>query len=147
MDGKRMPVPFSTKVRATPEVIDGDRHLQFPDGDYRSRRRIDCRRSIKLGQQPKCRREITEISWHLAWRTLRTRKGALMAAWLFKQEPSCYSWADLVRDKRTLWDGVSNALALKHLRQVKPGERVFFYHTGKEKAVVGEMRVVKVGTD
>jgi predicted RNA-binding protein with PUA-like domain len=70
-----------------------------------------------------------------------------MAAWLFKQEPSCYSWAQLVRDKRTLWDGVSNALALKHLRQVKPGERVFFYHTGKEKAVVGEMCVVQVGPD
>jgi predicted RNA-binding protein with PUA-like domain len=70
-----------------------------------------------------------------------------MAAWLFKQEPSCYSWADLVRDKRTTWDGVNNALALKNLRQVRAGERVFFYHTGKEKAVVGEMRVVTTGPD
>jgi predicted RNA-binding protein with PUA-like domain len=70
-----------------------------------------------------------------------------MAAWLFKQEPSCYSWSDLLREGRTIWDGVSNALALKHLRQVRTGERVFFYHTGKEKAVVGEMRVVKSGPE
>jgi len=65
-----------------------------------------------------------------------------MAMWLFKQEPGCYSFADLRRDGRTVWDGVSNALAKKHLRQVKRGDRVLFYHTGKEKAVVGEMRAV-----
>jgi predicted RNA-binding protein with PUA-like domain len=64
-----------------------------------------------------------------------------VALWLCKQEPSCYSFDDLVRDGRTVWDGVSNALARKHLRQMKPGDRVFFYHTGKEKAVVGEMVV------
>jgi predicted RNA-binding protein with PUA-like domain len=64
-----------------------------------------------------------------------------MAIWLCKQEPSCYSFDDLVRDGGTVWDGVSNALARKHLRQMKPGDRVFFYHTGKEKAVVGEMVV------
>jgi predicted RNA-binding protein with PUA-like domain len=62
--------------------------------------------------------------------------------WLFKQEPGCYSYDDLERDGRTLWDGVTNALARKHLRSVKPGDRVLFYHTGKEKAVVGEMKVV-----
>jgi predicted RNA-binding protein with PUA-like domain len=61
--------------------------------------------------------------------------------WLFKQEPACYSFADLERDGRTVWDGVSNALALRHLRQVRVGDRVLLYHTGKEKAVVGEMRV------
>ncbi len=65
-----------------------------------------------------------------------------MSRWLFKQEPSCYSFADLERDGTTVWDGVSNALARKHLRQAKPGDHVFFYHTGKEKAVVGEMQVV-----
>ncbi len=65
-----------------------------------------------------------------------------MARWLFKQEPSCYSFDDLERDGDTLWDGVSNALARKHLRETKPGDRVFFYHTGKEKAIVGEMKVV-----
>ncbi|MBO0697979.1 MAG: EVE domain-containing protein [Zavarzinella sp.] len=64
-----------------------------------------------------------------------------MALWLCKQEPSCYSYDDLVRDGSTVWDGVSNALARKHLRQMKPGDRVLFYHTGKEKAVVGEMVV------
>ena len=68
-------------------------------------------------------------------------EGPLVALWLCKQEPSCYSFDDLVRDGGTVWDGVSNALARKHLRQMKPGDRVFFYHTGKEKAVVGEMVV------
>jgi predicted RNA-binding protein with PUA-like domain len=62
--------------------------------------------------------------------------------WLFKQEPECYSYADLVRDGRTVWDGVTNNLAQKNLRQVRVGDRVLFYHTGKEKAVVGEMVVV-----
>ena len=63
-----------------------------------------------------------------------------MALWLFKEEPGEYSFADLQRDRKTLWTGVSNALARQHLRQVRRGDRVFFYHTGKEKAVVGEMR-------
>jgi predicted RNA-binding protein with PUA-like domain len=67
-----------------------------------------------------------------------------MANWLFKEEPSHYSIADLERDGSTLWNGISNALALKHLRAVQPGDRIWFYHTGKEKAVVGEMRAVKV---
>ena len=65
-----------------------------------------------------------------------------MALWLFKEEPTHYSYKDLARDKRTVWAGVTNALALQHLRQVKKGDRVFYYHTGKEKAVVGEMCVV-----
>jgi predicted RNA-binding protein with PUA-like domain len=69
-------------------------------------------------------------------------KGKPMAMWLFKQEPSCYSLADLERDGSTTWDGVANALARKNLRQCKSGDRVLFYHTGKEKAVVGEMKVV-----
>lgn len=64
-----------------------------------------------------------------------------MALWLCKQEPGCYSFADLERDGSTLWDGVANPLARKHLRMMKPGDRVFFYHTGKEKAIVGEMVV------
>src|SRR5260370_30846054 len=65
-----------------------------------------------------------------------------MALWLFKQEPSCYSLADLQREGRTVWDGVSNSLALKNLGQVRRNASVFFYHTGKEKAVVGEMRAL-----
>ncbi len=68
-----------------------------------------------------------------------------MAFWLFKQEPESYSFLDLVRDERTTWDGVANALALKHLRAVKVGDRVLFYETGKVKAAVGEMRVVEAG--
>jgi predicted RNA-binding protein with PUA-like domain len=65
-----------------------------------------------------------------------------VTGWLFKQEPSCYSFADLERDRATIWDGVTNALALQNLRKVRPGDRVLFYHTGKEKAIVGEMRIM-----
>jgi predicted RNA-binding protein with PUA-like domain len=65
-----------------------------------------------------------------------------MATWLFKEEPDHYSFADLQREGTTLWTGVTNGLARKYLRQVRRGDRVLYYHTGKEKAVVGEMRVV-----
>ncbi|HXG11510.1 MAG TPA: EVE domain-containing protein [Gemmataceae bacterium] len=65
-----------------------------------------------------------------------------MARWLFKEEPDHYSFADLCRDGRTRWDGVSNNLARQHLRKVRCGDRIFFYHTGKEKAVVGLMQAV-----
>lgn len=57
--------------------------------------------------------------------------------WLLKTEPSTYSYADLERDKRAVWDGVSNALALKHLRSMKRGDLAFIYHTGDEKQIVG----------
>jgi predicted RNA-binding protein with PUA-like domain len=66
-----------------------------------------------------------------------------MACWLLKSDPDDYSFEDLVRDRRTRWDGVRNALALKHLRAMKRGDEVFVYHTGKEKAVVGTARVVR----
>lgn len=65
-----------------------------------------------------------------------------MANWLFKEEPDHYSLDQLFHDKRTVWDGVENNLALKHLRSVKKGDRVLYYHTGKERAVVGVMEVV-----
>ena len=65
-----------------------------------------------------------------------------MANWLFKEEPETYSFADLERDGSTTWTGVTNALAQKHLRAVKAGDHVFFYATGKVKAVVGVMEVV-----
>jgi len=64
-----------------------------------------------------------------------------MARWLFKQEPSCYSFENLQKDGSTTWDGVANAVAQKHLRSVKKGDKVFFYHTGNDKAVVGVMQV------
>ena len=57
--------------------------------------------------------------------------------WLFKTEPSEYSYADLERDKKTVWDGVSNNLALKHLREVRLGDEILIYHTGEEKSLVG----------
>jgi predicted RNA-binding protein with PUA-like domain len=60
--------------------------------------------------------------------------------WLFKEEPDTYSYDDLVRDGRTSWTGVRNPVAQKHLRAVKKGDRVFFYHTGIQKAVVGVAR-------
>jgi predicted RNA-binding protein with PUA-like domain len=56
--------------------------------------------------------------------------------WLFKEEPTHYSFDDLARDGKTSWTGVKNALAQKHLRGVKKGDRIFYYHTGDEKAVV-----------
>jgi predicted RNA-binding protein with PUA-like domain len=65
-----------------------------------------------------------------------------MARWLFKEEPDHYSFTDLQREGKTLWDGVTNNLARQNLRKVRAGDRVWFYHTGKEKAVVGEMRVL-----
>jgi len=62
--------------------------------------------------------------------------------WLFKEESTHYSFDDLLRDKRTVWDGVRNNLALKNLRSVKKGDKALFFHTGKERAVVGIMKVV-----
>lgn len=70
-----------------------------------------------------------------------------MALWLMKQEPDCYSYADLERDGTTAWDGVKNPLALKHLRGCAVGDLALYYHTGKEKAVVGVMEVTGVDPD
>jgi predicted RNA-binding protein with PUA-like domain len=64
-----------------------------------------------------------------------------MARWLLKTEPDSYAWDDLVRDKQTVWDGVSNALALKHLRTMKKGDAALIYHTGGERAAVGIAKV------
>jgi predicted RNA-binding protein with PUA-like domain len=60
--------------------------------------------------------------------------------WLFKEEPTHYSYDDLARDGKTSWTGVRNPLAQKHLRSVAKGDRIFFYHTGDEKSVVGVMK-------
>jgi len=64
--------------------------------------------------------------------------------YLLKTEPSTYSFADLQREKTTIWDGVSNPVALKNLRAMKPGERLVIYHTGDEKSAVGTATVVSV---
>ena len=66
-----------------------------------------------------------------------------MARWLLKTEPDCYSWDNLVRDKRTAWDGVSNALALKYIRSMKKGDAALIYHTGDERAAVGIAEIVR----
>ena len=62
--------------------------------------------------------------------------------WLLKTEPSTYSFDDLERDGRTVWSGVSNALALKHLRSMKRGDLAFIYHTGAERQIVGIAEIV-----
>ena len=64
--------------------------------------------------------------------------------YLLKTEPSTYSFADLQREKTTIWDGVSNPVAVKNLRGMKPGERLVIYHTGDEKSAVGTATVVSV---
>lgn len=63
--------------------------------------------------------------------------------WLFKEEPSHYSYDDFEKDGTTLWPGVNNSLARQHLKKAKVGDRVLYYHTGREKAVVGEMVVIE----
>ena len=65
-----------------------------------------------------------------------------MARWLVKTEPDEYSFADLQRKGRDVWDGVRNNVALKHLRSMRRGDEVFVYHTGNARAVVGIARVV-----
>jgi len=64
--------------------------------------------------------------------------------YLLKTEPSTYSFADLQREKTTVWDGVSNPVAVKNLARMTPGERLVIYHTGNEKSAVGTATVVSV---
>jgi predicted RNA-binding protein with PUA-like domain len=66
-----------------------------------------------------------------------------MHYWLIKQEPSSYSWQDLLDDKKTAWTGVRNFQARNNLRAMKKGDKAFFYHSGDEKAVVGLAEIVK----
>jgi predicted RNA-binding protein with PUA-like domain len=67
-----------------------------------------------------------------------------MATFLLKTEPSEYSFADLQRDRKTVWDGVSNPVALKHLRSMQPGDQLVIYETGDQKSAVGTAKVVAV---
>ena len=62
--------------------------------------------------------------------------------WLFKEEPSSYNYEELAKDRRTTWSGVRNPAAQKNLRSVKKGDRILYYHTGNEKAVVGVARAI-----
>jgi predicted RNA-binding protein with PUA-like domain len=70
-----------------------------------------------------------------------------MNYWLLKTEPSTYSFADLVRDGRTAWDGITNPAALKNLRSAAVGDTCVVYHTGDEKAAVGLAEVVRAAYD
>jgi predicted RNA-binding protein with PUA-like domain len=65
-----------------------------------------------------------------------------MSYWLLKTEPSCYSYEELEKDKKTVWDGVNNNLALKYLRQIKKGDKAIIYHTGDVKAAIGIAEIV-----
>jgi predicted RNA-binding protein with PUA-like domain len=71
------------------------------------------------------------------------KKPAKNSYWMVKQEPETYSWTDFVNDGRTDWSGVRNYQARNNLREMKNGDRVLFYHSGKDKAVVGLAEVVK----
>src|SRR5581483_8862489 len=64
--------------------------------------------------------------------------------WLFKEEPSHYSFDAFVKDSKTVWNGVKNPVAQRHLRSVTKGDRIFYYHTGDEKSVVG---IAKAASD
>jgi predicted RNA-binding protein with PUA-like domain len=66
-----------------------------------------------------------------------------MAYWLVKSEPHKYAWDDLVRDGRTIWDGVRNNTAAIHLRTMKTGDRAFFYHSNEGKEIVGIVEIVR----
>ncbi|GMU63834.1 MAG: hypothetical protein AMXMBFR36_01080 [Acidobacteriota bacterium] len=65
-----------------------------------------------------------------------------MPCWLVKSDPETYAFDDLVRERRARWDGVANALALRHLATMRPGDEVLVYESGKVKAAVGRARVV-----
>ena len=67
-----------------------------------------------------------------------------MAQWLVKEEPDHYGYDQLERDRKTVWAGVRNPLAQKHLRDIRRGDRIFYYHTGKQKAVVA---IAHAGSD
>jgi predicted RNA-binding protein with PUA-like domain len=64
--------------------------------------------------------------------------------YLLKTEPTAYSFADLQRDKSTIWDGVTNPVALRNLREMKPGDRLVIYHTGEQKSAMGTASVVSL---
>jgi predicted RNA-binding protein with PUA-like domain len=67
-----------------------------------------------------------------------------MTRWLIKEDPDHYAWIDLVREGKTEWNGVHNALALRHLKAMGPSDRAIFYHTGSERACVGIVEIVGI---
>ena len=85
----------------------------------------------------------TKVSKPIAKKKSGSKSRGSYGLWLVKQEPESYSWDDLTRDGRTDWTGVRNFQARNNLRQMKVGDAVFFYHSGKEKSVVGIAQVAK----
>jgi predicted RNA-binding protein with PUA-like domain len=86
------------------------------------------------------------------FRISENRERLRIMYWLFKEDPESYSFEDLLNDKKTVWEGVRNNLALIHLRQVKKGDLILFYQTGEDKSIVGIMKAdgdayAKDGTD
>jgi predicted RNA-binding protein with PUA-like domain len=65
-----------------------------------------------------------------------------MSYWLAKSDPDTYGWTELLRDRKTTWDGVRNFRARNYIREMKPGDLVLFYHSGDEKSVVGAMKIL-----
>ena len=87
------------------------------------------------------RRSLTPGSMQsVSLRSAHAGLESLVMNWLFKEEPTNYSYDDLARDGRTSWTGVRNPVAQRNLRSVKKGDKIFFYHTGDEKSVVGICR-------
>jgi predicted RNA-binding protein with PUA-like domain len=74
------------------------------------------------------------------------KSSAKIGLWLFKEEPKHYSYKDLEKDGSATWSGIKNATARLHLRKVKAGDRVLYYHTGSQRAIIGEMRAVTDAT-
>jgi predicted RNA-binding protein with PUA-like domain len=66
-----------------------------------------------------------------------------MNYWLLKTEPETYSWDDLLREKKTVWDGVKNFQARNNLKAMKKGDQIFIYHTGSEKAIIGLAKLTR----
>jgi predicted RNA-binding protein with PUA-like domain len=75
--------------------------------------------------------------------TREAKESTAMATWLVKSEPGTYGWADMVRDRKTNWNGVRNPQASGFLKQMGKGDRVLFYHSGDERAVVGIIEVTR----
>lgn len=66
-----------------------------------------------------------------------------MPYWLIKSEPQAYAWAQMAKDKRTVWNGVRNHQANNNMKAMKTGDEAFFYHSGEERAIVGVVKIVK----
>src|SRR5262249_8053602 len=127
-----------TSLRAlhtkTPRVTNG---MTKPIAHSRSPQREMSRRWDPIGPMPIIRSRTALHGPNRSCAPSRSTDTRKPMNWLIKEEPEHYSFDDLVRDGRTSWSGVRNPLAQKHLQTMRKGDRIFFYHTGAVKAVVG----------